>query len=192
MDKSVKSVIAAGLVGAVLVLAPVASGYDRPPELGRATSVFAMRDADVRCPSADEWIHDPIWGIGPNPSRAWGYTEMINDYIVLHPALCAGALAVADPTVPAWQRATGVLVLVHEAYHLRRWAWRRDEAKVECQAIRHFRAGAAVLGASPELATVLLPYALAAHARMVRLFPEYRDPVCKLPLWAPPFTPHRA
>jgi hypothetical protein len=189
MDKSVKSVIAAGVVAAVLLLAPVASAYDGPPELVRAASIFAMRDADVRCPSGDEWIRDPIWGTGPNPSRAWGYTDMIDAYIVLHPALCVGALAVADSTVPAWQRATGVLVLVHEAYHLRRWAGRWDEAKVECQAIRHFRAGAAVLGASPELATMLLPYALAAHARMVRLFPVYADPGCKLPLWAPPFTP---
>jgi hypothetical protein len=108
---------------------------------------------------------------------------------VLHPALCAGALAVADPGVPVWQRAMGVLVLVHEAYHLRRWAWRRNEARVECQAIRHFRVGARLLGASPELANELLPVALAAHARMVKLFPEYNDPTCKLPLWALPFTP---
>jgi hypothetical protein len=45
-----------------------------------------------------------------------------------------------------------------------------------------------VLGAC-QLANELLPYALAAHARMLRLFPEYRDAACKLPLWAPPFTP---
>jgi hypothetical protein len=184
-----KGFLAAGLVGAALLVAPVASAYDKPAELQRAASVFAMRDAEVRCPSSDEWIHDPIWGTAPNPSRAWGYTDMIDDYIVLHPELCAGAVAVSDRAVPAWQRATGVLVLVHEAYHLRRWAWRRNEAKVECQAIRHFRAGAAVLGASPQLANELLPYALAAHARMVRLFPEYRDATCKLPLWALPFTP---
>ncbi len=54
---------------------------------------------------------------------------MLNDHIVLHPNLCAGAPAVADPTVPAWERATGVLVLVHEAYHLRRWKWRRNGSR---------------------------------------------------------------
>ncbi len=176
-------------VGAVLLVAPAARAYDKPPDIQRVASVFAQRAAEVRCPSSDEWIHDPIWGSGPNPSRAWGYTDMVGDYIVLHPALCAGAMAVPDPEVPSWQRATGVLVLVHEAYHMRRWAWRRDEAKVECQAIRHFAAGAVLLGASPELANELLPFALAAHARMVRLFPEYRARACKLPLWVPPFTP---
>ena len=32
------------------------------------------------------------------------------------------------------------------------------------------------------------PYALAAHDRMVRLYPEYRDKACKLPLWKLPMT----
>ena len=176
----------AGLVTGLL-------GRDREREelvdLERVASIFALRSAEVRCPSSEEWTRDPIWGTGPNPSRAWAYTDMISEYIVLHPALCAGAKAVSDPAVPRWQRATGVLVLVHEAYHLRRWAWRRNEAKVECQAIRHFDVAARQLGASADLANELLPYALAAHARMVTLFPEYRDRACKLPLWKPPFTP---
>jgi hypothetical protein len=187
-----KGLLAIGLaaaVGAVLLAAPNASAYDKPSELRRVASIFAVRDSEVRCPSTEEWIHDPIWGTGPNPSRAWGYTDMVEEYIVLHPALCAGALGVSDPAIPSWQRATGVLVLVHEAYHMRRWVWRRNEAKVECQAIRHFRTGTRLLGGSPELANELLPYALAAHARMVRLFPEYKELRCKLPLWAPPFTP---
>jgi hypothetical protein len=114
---------------------------------------------------------------------------MVDEHIVLHPRLCAGAAAIADSSVPAWQRATGVLVLVHEAYHLRHWPFRRNERKVECRAIRNFRRGAELLGASPELANDLLPYALAAHDRMVRLFPEYRDPTCRLPLWALPMAP---
>jgi hypothetical protein len=176
-------------IAALLLAPPSVWAYDRPSDLERVASVFAMRAAEVRCPSNDEWIHDPIWGTGPAPSRAWGYTDMVDEYIVLHPALCAGAITVSDSTIPSWQRATGVLVLVHEAYHLRRWAWRRNEAKVECQAIRHFKSGAQLLGASPEVANELLPYALAAHSRMVTVYPEYRDPGCKLPLWVPPFTP---
>jgi hypothetical protein len=79
--------------------------------------------------------------------------------------------------------------LVHGAYHLRRWKWRQSEAKVECEATRHFKTGAELLGASPQLANDLLPYALAAHARMVTLFPNYRDRHCKLPLWALPMSP---
>ena len=93
-----------------------------------------------------------------------------------------------DPGLPLWQRAVGTLVLVHEAYHLRHWASWRSEAKVECQAIRHFTVGAQLLGASPELTNELLPFALAAHQRMVTLFREYRDPGCKLPLWRLPMT----
>jgi len=185
---------AIGRVLVVLVLggllgAPPASAYDRPSALESVASYFAGGPAEVRCPSMDEWTSDPIWGNDPNPQRGWGYTDMLNEHIVLHPALCAGALAVTDPTVPAWQRATGVLVLVHEAYHLRRWKFRRDEAKVECQAIRHFMRGAEMLGAAGELANDLLPYGLAAHARMIRLFPDYYDRGCKLPLWQLPMSP---
>src|SRR6266540_2805996 len=171
-------------IAVVLLAAPVAFAYDRPTDLRRVASIFAMRDAEVRCPSSAEWIADPIWGTGPNPSRAWGSTDMIEEYIVLHPALCAGALGVSDALLPLWQRATGVLVLLHEAYHVRHWKWRRNEGKVECQAIRHFTIGAQLLGASPALANELLPFALAAHARMVTLFPEYRDRTCMLPMWA--------
>jgi hypothetical protein len=127
-----------------------------------------------------EWTSDPIWGTAPSSQRAWSYTDTLDDHIVLHPNLCAGALAVADPAVPAWERATGVLVLVHEAYHLLRWKW-RNEAKVECQAIHRFTTAAELLGASPQLANDLLPYALAAQARMIRLFPSYRDPHCTPP-----------
>jgi hypothetical protein len=156
------------VLAALLAAAP-ASAFDRPPVLEQVASYFADRPAEVRCPSLEEWIGDPIWGTEPNQQRAWGYTDMVDEHIVLQLALCAGALAVADATVPAWQRATGVLVLIHEAYHLRRWKWRRSEAKVECEAIRHFTNGAELLGASPQLANDLLPYALAAHARMVRL-----------------------
>ena len=173
----------------VLLAAPAASAYDRPALLEHVASVFALRSAEVRCPSMAEWTGDPIWGTGPNPQRAWGYTDMVDEYVVLHPSLCAGASAVADESLPPWERATGVLVLVHEAYHLRRWALRRNEAKVECQAIKHFTAGAKLLGASPALANDLLPYALAAHDRMVRLFPEYRDRTCRLPLWGLPMAP---
>jgi hypothetical protein len=173
----------------LLTSASSASAYDRPARLEQAASVFALRPAEVRCPSMAEWTSDPIWPTGPNAQRAWGYTDMVDEYIVIHPNLCAGAQAVADPAVPPWERATGVLVLVHEAYHLRHWPFRRSEAKVECQAIRHFTSGARLLGASRELANDLLPYALAAHDRMVRLYPEYRDRTCRLPLWGLPMTP---
>jgi hypothetical protein len=177
------------VLAAVSLTAPRASAYERPVLLEKVAATFALRSAEVRCPTTEEWVDDPIWGTGPGVSRAWGYTDMIHEHIVLHPALCAGALGVSDPGLPLWQRAVGTLVLVHEAYHLRHWKSRRSEAKVECQAIRRFTVGAKLLGASSELANELLPYALAAHQRMIRLFREYRDPGCKLPLWRLPMTP---
>jgi hypothetical protein len=176
------------LIATVLTAAPRAVAHQRSSDLERVASVFAQRDAEVRCPSMDEWIVDPIWG-GPTQARAWGYTNMIDEHIVLHPALCAGAMAIDDPALPLWQRATGALVLVHEAYHLRRWGGRRNEARVECRAIRHFRVGAELLGASPDVANALLPFALAAHQRMITLFPTYRAQHCGLPLWALPMKP---
>ncbi len=184
------------LVGAIVIASvaaalsvPAALAYDRPPLIERVASVFASRPVEVRCPTMAEWVGDPIWGNGPYPQRAWGYTDMVHDFSVIHPSLCAGAAAVTDPDIPAWQRATGVLVLVHESYHLRHWDGRYSEAQVECQAIRHFRQGAQLLGTTAELANDLLPYALAAHDRMVRLYPNYHDRACKLPLWALPMQP---
>jgi hypothetical protein len=73
-------------LGVLLVVAPAASAYERPPLLQTVASYFAMRPAEVRCPSNTEWLGDPIWGTAPNPQRGWGYTDMIAEYIVLHPA----------------------------------------------------------------------------------------------------------
>jgi hypothetical protein len=43
----------------------------------RVAAVFAMREAEVRCPSTEEWIHDPIWGTDPNPSRAGDHHDQV-------------------------------------------------------------------------------------------------------------------
>lgn len=180
---------AAALLAALALAAPTAA-YDRPPLLERVAAAFALRPAEVRCPSMTEWINDPIWGMSwLTPQRTWGYTDMVNEHIVLHPTLCAGAASITNLELPAWERAVGALTLIHEAYHLRLWVYRRNEGEVECRALRDFTRGAQLLGASPELANDLLPYALAAHARMLKLVPEYRTRKCKLPLWRLPMTP---
>jgi len=176
-------------IAVVLLAAPVAFAYDRPTDLRRVASIFAMRDAEVRCPSSAEWIADPIWGTGPNPSRAWGYTDMIEEYIVLHPALCArgaGRLRRAASAVAAGDGGTRAPTRGLPRAPLE---MAPERGQVECQAIRHFTIGAQLLGASPALANELLPFALAAHARMVTLFPEYRDRTCMLPMWALPMSP---
>jgi hypothetical protein len=184
-----RAVLALAVAAVAALSVRSAFAYDRPPLIEQVAATFALRPVDVRCPTMEEWVSDPIWGTDPNPPRAWGYTDMVHDYSVIHPLLCAGAAAVTDAAVPAWQRATGVLVLVHESWHLRHWRGRYSEAKVECRAIHNFRKGAELLGASPERANDLLPYGLAAHDRMVRLYPNYRDRACKLPLWTLPMQP---
>ena len=92
------------------------------------------------------------------------------------------------PTFLLWQQALGALVLTHEAFHLRHWRFRRNEGKVECQALANFRDATRRLGATAAQADDLYPYALALHDYKVRLFPEYRDPKCVIPPWAPPTT----
>jgi hypothetical protein len=164
----------------VLGVPGLASAYDRPAELSRVASIFARHDVEVRCPSAEEWAADP------NAAGHWSYANLRRDYIAFSPALCTGALRIADRDVSGWQRAAGVLALVHESYHLRRWRHRRDEARVTCAAIRQFPVAVLLLGGSHAVANDLLPFALALHLRTVQLFPLYRARTCRLPMWLPP------
>lgn len=142
--------------------------------------VYSLGVGEVRCQSRAEW--DADWA----SSFAWAYTNVREDYTVLGPVACEGALGVAGADVPAWQQALGALVLTHEAFHLRHWRFRRQEGKVECQALANFRDATQRLGATAAQAEDLYPYALALHGYKVRLFPQYRDPRCVIPPWAPP------
>jgi hypothetical protein len=76
--------------------------------------------------------------------------------------------------------ALAVLTLLHESYHVRHWRWKLNEARVECQAIRHFRVGVQVLGGSPQLADPLLPFGREWHDRIAR-DPAYHLTSCEAP-----------
>src|SRR5213593_4981643 len=93
---------------------------------------------------------------------------------------------VGSSAVPAWQQAAGVWMLVHEAFHLRHWRFRRNEAKVGCQTIVYFTDAAVRLGASEAQAQLLYPYALALYDVEIDLYPRHRDPNCIVPPWIPP------
>jgi hypothetical protein len=110
-------------------------------------------------------------------------------YTVLPPMICAGAMNVGSDSIPAWQQAAGVWMLVHEAFHLRHWRFRRNEAKVGCQTIVYFTDAAARLGASDPQAQQLYPYGLALHELELDLYPWHRDPKCIVPPWLPPSGP---
>jgi hypothetical protein len=175
-----RSRVVAALVITALVCAARATAYERPSRLNEVAAAYSLGAGEVRCPSAAEWESD--FGA----SFGYAYTNLARDYAVLSPLVCAGARGVGSPTVPASQQALGVLVLVHESFHLRHWRWRRNEGKVECQAMVYFREAAAALGASEAEAYDLYAYAIALHVYKVSLFPEYRDRSCRFALWAPP------
>jgi hypothetical protein len=176
------AVFLAALVAALGFVAP-ARAFERPPKLEEVSSYFAQRRTEVRCPSLEEWRADR------NVIAGWAYTHLGQDFIVLHPALCEGALRVADEQLPGFQRAMGVETLVHESFHVRRWRHRRNEGRVQCQAITHFKTTAEMLGASPQQANDLLGYALAFHLQTVTLFSAYQQKGCTLPIWKPPIDP---
>jgi hypothetical protein len=165
-----------------LVLVPSVAAYEVPSDLNEVAHVYSLGVGEVRCPSQAEWEED--WA----SSFGWAYTNVRRDYTVLGPVACAGALGVGAADVPAWQQALGALVLAHESFHLRHWRFRRDEGKVECQALANFRDTTRRLGATAAQAEDLYPYALALHDYKVRLFPQYRDPKCVIPPWAPPVS----
>jgi hypothetical protein len=164
------------------VLVPSAQSYELPSRLNEVARVYSLGAGEVRCPSRAEWEGDWASSVG------WAYTNVRVDYTVLGPVVCEGALGVGGSDVPPWQQALGVLVLTHEAFHLRHWRYRRDEGKVECQALANFRDAARRLGATAAHVEDLYPYALALHDHKSRLFPQYRDPTCVIPPWAPPTT----
>jgi hypothetical protein len=166
----------------VLLVAPSATACELPSKLNDVARAYSLGVGEVRCPSPEEW--DADWA----SSFGWAYTQIPRDVTVLGPVVCAGALGVGSADVPPWQQALGVLVLTHEAFHLRHWRFRRSEGKVECQALVNFRDAARQLGASAAQAEDLYPYALALHGYKVRLFPQYKDRGCVIPPWAPPIT----
>jgi hypothetical protein len=160
-----------------LVLAPVGRAYDTPQRLNEVLRVYSLGVGEVRCASRAEWEADPY------SKRYWAYTNVRKEYAVLAPHICEGALEVANTQVPAWERAVGTLVLVHEAFHLRHW---RNEGKVECQAMVYFTEAAKRLGASEAEANNLYPYALTWHWRHDKELPWEHDKACILPPWIPP------
>lgn len=179
-----KRVVVLLAVAAALVAVSTAEGVRQRPKLAAIASVFAERPVGVKC-------YLPGDESSPDGFGAWGYVWKPTGkarYMHLDAPVCEGALRINDPLVPAWQRALGPGVLIHEAYHLRRWGLAGNEAAVECKAIRHWKVGARMLGATEETVAQLWPYALAEHyelANYVDVFDAgnrpYYDPSCNVP-----------
>jgi hypothetical protein len=175
---------ALALAAAAVALAPAAWATERPTLLNEVARRYSLGVGEVRCPSQAEWNADPL-----HESFSWGYTNVRENYTVLPPLICTGALDVGSSSTPAWQQAAGVWMLVHEAFHLRHWRFRRNEAKVGCQTIVYFTDAAARLGVSEAQAQLLYPYGLALYKLEIDHYPWHRDPKCIVPPWLPPFAP---
>lgn len=142
-------------------------------KLAPVASVFAQQPVTVLCSTPKE---DPSFYF------SWGYVYLFSNVVNMVEYLCEAAERVTDPLVGMSRRALAVMVLTHEAYHLRKtWSARGDEAKTQCKAIRHFRYAAMMLGASPELATQLRAFALAHHWRLAARIPQYHLQNCVVP-----------
>jgi len=157
------------------------------PKLNQVSGIFAMHKETVLC-------YDPGEPGDPYSMGAWGYVLTYDRTTVnLTKEMCDGIVAVIrhDTSIPAWERAVGVLVLVHESYHARYWAGNNSEALVECKAIRHWAYGMKFLGATPQEIQQLLPYALAFHFREEEKFREYDLHSCNTPWYYPPGGPRK-
>lgn len=162
----------AALILACVYASPALAEYESP-KLAAVASVFAMQPVTVTCSTpAEDWLLE----------GAWGYVFLFDPVVHTSPYLCEAAEHVTDPVYGLSVRALAVMVVTHEAYHLRKqWSDRGDEGKVQCRAIRHFRYAAQMLGASPELATELRAYALYHHWKLAARFPEYHFADCVVP-----------
>lgn len=190
------------LIGALLVLCIVDAAYatTEPPlisnpfastlseeeqtKLASVASVFAMREVRAECLTREAWNSDSL------AQGSWGYVlgPDFADSTSIAPLMCEGAARVTDESLHPWQRAYGVMVLVHESYHLRHWRHNHDEGRVNCQAIRHFKVGVQLLGGTKELADRLLPYALDMYWRTAYKTRNldgggYHWSGCKVPKW---------
>jgi hypothetical protein len=162
------------------------------PALNDLASHWAERNVVVECPaSLESWIADK------DADGAWGYTLHDADWTRVQAGLCEAAAAVAHPDydgIAPWFVAIAVHVITHEAWHLRLWPGRDDEARVECKAIKSDRQSFLRLGATPEQADDLYSWAWAFHIRQSALFPAYSLKGCHAPRpsahWPPPPPPH--
>jgi hypothetical protein len=154
-----------------LVCAQAQASEPKYAELERVASIFAMQPVTLECstPAEDYNLYD-----------AWGYVYLIFPVIHMGDYLCDAAAEIGQHG--AGVTALAILVLTHEALHLRKqWSARGDEAKVECKAIRHFRVAAQMLGYTAEQATNLRAYALAFHWKLAARIPEYHLSGCQVP-----------
>jgi hypothetical protein len=156
---------------------PIAQAEWGATPLNTVASQFATRPVTVVCRTEEE-DEILVW--------AWGYVEWppfppyttyINEYA------CLGALAIDldVPEVTDGQKVLGLIVLLHESFHLRPVRGASDEGVTECRAFHNYDKALRALGAEPEVVDRLMPRAIARHFYFVRQIPEYDLKSCRTP-----------
>lgn len=165
------------VLAASFILVPVAQAEWGAAPLDVLASQFAMRPVTVLCRNEIE-DDTMLW--------AWGYVlepVAVQTDAKIHEVACLGALAIDldVPEVPDWQKALGVIVLLHESFHLKHVRNAGSEKITECRAFRNYDRGFRRLGAEPGVVDRLMPLAIARHYRFVHAVPAYDLKSCVEP-----------
>jgi hypothetical protein len=169
-------------VAAACLLPAAASAQYEDAKLGEVASVFAMTPVSVVCATAAE---DPWHGF------AWGYVQLGVPVVHVDAYLCDAIVDVNSRRFGVRRKALAVMVLVHEAYHLRAWGGAGSEAETQCAAIRHVRYAAQFLGAPYMFAMRLRDLAVDWHDQLTGQHGEYHMPDCKVPRAVPLPSPDK-
>ena len=156
---------------------PIAQAEWYAAPLNAVASQFATRPVTTVCRNE---VEDEIF------VWAWGYVKWppLPPYTAyLHENACFGALAIDldVPEVTDGQKVLGLVVLLHESFHLRPVRDASDETVTECRAFQNYDKGLRALGAEPEVVDRLMPRAIARHFYFVRQIPEYDLKSCRTP-----------
>lgn len=182
----VKTWAAAALVVAAVLASMSAPAAARPlvgeePRLEPVASAIAGRPLTVLCYRHGEPGDPLLWG-------AWGYVALFGSTVNLSEEACDGALAIGDRdlSTPLVEQALGALSLTHESFHLKLdlpFTRRASEGQTECRAVKRVRRTMLELGATPELADELFPWALAVHFKKTTISKAYDWPGCRVPIF---------
>jgi hypothetical protein len=165
------------LAASFALFIPIAQAEWGASPLNTVASQFATRPVTTVCRNEVEDL-DLLW--------AWGYvysppTPPYTAY--LHEYACLGALSIDldVPEVTDGQKVLGLIVLLHEAFHLRPVRGASNEGVTECRAFHNYDKGLRALGAEPGVVNRLMPRAIARHLYFVRRVPEYDLRSCVMP-----------
>lgn len=177
-----KAGLAIALVTVLLFLASPAGAWNSSSVVDQTASWLAQRKVSVYCLTEAEAEADPIIGVYGATAYVPGWRDEAGDwhpfdYTVVDYGICETLVSLSAYSVEdaAW----ALLVLTHEAGHLRGHRWSADEAKTECWAIRHVGYVAHHFGVlDADRRRAIVRAAVAIHEQLP---PVYQMRACKVP-----------